>query len=98
MGGFDLAQARDLDALAAASEAGGIALLAPARAAAAVMPERAVDAAEAASLGYGQRIAPSPQEGPVAAVGPDGALVAVLENTVRDGETRARPVLVHAPR
>jgi len=98
VGGFDLDRAADLDTLAAASEAGTIALIGPADAAGAVMPVRRVDAAEAAALGYGQRIDASDDEGPVAAVDPEGVLVAVLGDERRDGVVRARPVIVLAPR
>ncbi|WP_419183546.1 tRNA pseudouridine(55) synthase TruB [Serinibacter arcticus] len=98
VGGFDVDGAADLDTLAAAGEGDGIVLLPPAAAAAAVMTVREVDAAETASLGYGQRIAPSGTEAPVAAVDPDGVLVAVLADETRDGVVRARPVIVLAPR
>ncbi len=62
-------------------------------AARAAFPVRDVTAAEAVSLGYGQRLDATGQAGPVAAIDPDGRLVALLE----DAGATARPVIVLAP-
>jgi tRNA pseudouridine55 synthase len=51
---------------------------------------RALDGAEAAALAAGRPLAPTGTSGPVAAVGPDGRLVAVIE----DERGRARPRVV----
>ena len=78
-----------------------MALLALAQAARRTLPVRAVDAAEAHELSHGRRITAtgtpdggsSQAEAPVvAAIGPDGDLVALL----RDAGGHARPVLVLA--
>jgi tRNA pseudouridine55 synthase len=66
------------------------ALLDPA-AAMASTPTRALDPEEAAALANGRALAPTGRPGPVAAVGPDGRLVAVVED--RDGRARPRVVL-----
>jgi tRNA pseudouridine55 synthase len=66
------------------------AVLDPAAAMAAT-PTRALDGAEAAALANGRALAPTGRSGPVAAVGPDGRLVAVVED--RDGRARPRVVL-----
>lgn len=59
------------------------------------LPTRELTEAEARALGYGQRIgsARPGRTGPVAALGPDGRLVAVLDET----GTRARSLVVLAP-
>jgi tRNA pseudouridine55 synthase len=54
-------------------------------------PTRALDAGEAAALANGRALEPTGRPGPVAAVGPDGRLVAVVED--RDGRARPRVVL-----
>jgi tRNA pseudouridine55 synthase len=54
-------------------------------------PTRALDAAEAAALANGRALEPTGRPGPVAAVAPDGHLVAVVED--RDGRARPRVVL-----
>lgn len=56
-------------------------LLDMARAAAAVMPVHELTEADERALGYGQRIASGPGGAAVAAVGPTGRLVAVLDET-----------------
>jgi tRNA pseudouridine55 synthase len=76
----------ELEALAAAG--GRLPLLAPA--AALSMAVRPLTAAEAAALANGQSLAPSGHPEPVAALAPDGRLVAV----VQDGDGRARPRVV----
>ena len=66
------------------------AVLDPAAAMASV-PTRALDGEEAAALANGRALGPTGRPGPVAAVGPDGRLVAVVED--RDGRARPRVVL-----
>jgi tRNA pseudouridine55 synthase len=55
-------------------------------------PTRTLDADEAAALANGRALDPTGRPGPVAAVGPDGRLVAVVE----DSAGRARPRVVLA--
>src|SRR5512133_138530 len=55
-------------------------------------PTRALDAGEAAALTNGRALEPTGRAGPVAAVGPDGRLVAVIE----DSAGQARPMVVLA--
>ncbi|MBC9821412.1 tRNA pseudouridine(55) synthase TruB [Terrabacter sp. MAHUQ-38] len=88
VGRFALDAAIPLDALAAAAEAegpDGIPLLPIADAARAQLPVHEVSAADAVRLGHGQRIASaftgSAGADAVAAIGPDGRLVAVLDET-----------------
>ena len=54
-------------------------------------PTRALDGEEAAALANGRALEPTGRPGPVAAVGPDGRLVAVVED--REGRARPRVVL-----
>jgi tRNA pseudouridine55 synthase len=49
-------------------------------AATAVFPRRELTPGEAVALGYGQRIPATGEPGLVAAVGPDGRLVALVED------------------
>jgi tRNA pseudouridine55 synthase len=60
-------------------------------AAMATTPTRGLDGEEAAALANGRALEPTGRPGPVAAVGPDGRLVAVVED--RDGRARPRVVL-----
>jgi tRNA pseudouridine55 synthase len=69
------------DAAAALAAGGGPGVLPMTDAATAVFPRRDLTAAEATALGYGQRIAASGTAGLVAAVAPDGRLVALVEDT-----------------
>jgi tRNA pseudouridine55 synthase len=86
VGPYGLDVAHTLDDLAA-----DLTVLPLADAAARVFPVRRLDSAEAATLRYGQRLGPSGVgDGPVAALGPDGSLVALLE----DRGDRARSLLV----
>ncbi|PZR55391.1 tRNA pseudouridine(55) synthase TruB [Xylanimonas oleitrophica] len=97
VGGHTLQAARTLEGMEAQADADGVlATIAPAEAARAYLPVRQVTEQEAVDLGFGRWVAPSGRPGPVAAVGPDGALVALLEDTRRQGEDLARPVLVLA--
>jgi tRNA pseudouridine55 synthase len=83
VGPYALDAAHTLDELAAE-----LAVLPLADAASAVFPVRRLDAAEATTLRYGQRLAASDLgDGPVAALGPDGDLVALLED--RAGQARS---------
>jgi tRNA pseudouridine55 synthase len=89
VGPYGLERARTLDALAEE-----LVVLPLADAASAVLPVRRLSEAEATTLRYGQRLpASSLGEGPVAALGPRGDLVAVLED--RGGQ--ARSLLVVPP-
>jgi tRNA pseudouridine55 synthase len=81
---------RDAHTLAELEEKLEGAVLDPAAAMAAA-PTRALDAGEAAALANGRALEPTGRPGPVAAVGPDGRLVAVVED--RDGRARPRVVL-----
>lgn len=97
VGGFRLDGAVTMDEAARRAESeSGLApsLLSPAAAAGRVMPLRQVSAAEAADLRHGRWLAPSQLPGPTAAIAPDGALLAVLEDQQRCGEVLARPVIV----
>jgi tRNA pseudouridine55 synthase len=98
VGGYDLAGASTLEELEAQADADGVLATLPlADAARATFPVRELSADEARALGYGQWVPASGERGTVAAVGPDGALVALLEDTRRRGEALAKPVLVLAP-
>ncbi|WP_256842458.1 tRNA pseudouridine(55) synthase TruB [Ornithinimicrobium cryptoxanthini] len=81
VGGFDLASAATLEQL---EQDGVSAHLVPlAEAATATFPSRTLSAQEAIDLGHGKRL-PAAQAGrtePVAAIGPDGVLVAMLDET-----------------
>ena len=89
VGPYGLDRCRTLDELAA-----DLALLPAADAARAAFPVRELTADEATALSYGKRLASAGDvDGPVAALGPDGTLVALL--TERSGT--ARPLLVLAP-
>lgn len=95
VGGFGLDGAKTLDDLAATDPAVPLPVTPPAAAARAVMATRALTAAEVRELGFGRRIdrRGEPDGRPVAAVAPDGTLVAVL--TV--AADHLRPALVLAP-
>lgn len=99
VGRFGLSDAVSLDELAARSEAqgrDGIPLLPMSDAARAQLPVHEVTAEDARALGYGQRIASAvPGAEAVAAIDPDGQLVAVLDETRRTA--RARVVFAPAP-
>lgn len=96
VGGFALQSAVPLEALDPETGPGPAAhLLDLAEAARATLPARELDEAQARALGYGQRIE-SAEPGrlvPVAAFGPDGTLVAVLD----ESRAQARPRVVLAP-
>lgn len=88
VGDFRLSGAVPLDRLV--EEGPGEHLVGLANAAAAAFPVRRLDAAEARALGFGQRI-PSAEPGrtdPVAALGPDGQLVALLDETGPEARSR----------
>jgi tRNA pseudouridine55 synthase len=97
VGRFGLADAVSLDELTATSEAqgrDGIPLLPVAEAARAQLPVHDVSAEEARALGYGQRIRSAVAGADaVAAIDPDGQLVAVLDET----RPTARAKVVFAP-
>lgn len=97
VGGHTLADARTLEAMEAQADADGVLATIPlADAARATFPVRPLSADEARDLGYGRPITPTGRAETVAAIGPDGALVALLEDSRRRGEDLARPVLVLA--
>ncbi|MGN8246347.1 tRNA pseudouridine(55) synthase TruB [Cellulomonas soli] len=102
VGGYFLEHAADLDQLAQTPDDVPLAVLGLAEAARATFACRELSEPEARALSYGQRIdwvapASTPRDArddlPVAAFGPDGSLVALLEQR---GE-KAVPVLVLAP-
>jgi tRNA pseudouridine55 synthase len=98
VGPYRLSDALTLDELAA-----GLRVIPLAEAAAAAFPVRALTQEQARVLGHGARLEPSGpapgldggegRAGPVAAIGPDGTLVALLQD--RDGA--AVPVAVFVP-
>ncbi len=95
VGGFDLSRCHTVEALERAAAAGGLPLVALGAAARAALPVREVTDAQARALGYGQRL-PSAQPGrpgPVAALAPDGVLVAVLD----ESQPTTRSLAVLAP-
>lgn len=95
VGGYGLDVARTLEDLDDWPEDVPIEVLPLAAAARATFPVRDLTVAEAAALSYGKRIDAGPPTAsePVAAIGPDDVLVALLET--REGQ--AAPVLVFAP-
>ncbi|WP_131105146.1 tRNA pseudouridine(55) synthase TruB [Ornithinimicrobium sufpigmenti] len=99
VGDLDLDTAVTLDQLDPEQGPGPTAYLVDlASAARAALPVRELTEPEARALGYGQRI-PAEQPGrprPVAAIGPDGRLVAVLDES-RKREPLARALVVFAP-
>ncbi len=94
VGGFRLDQAHDFDALVQA-QGSPVPLVPMGEAAGAAFPSRSVTAEQAQALGHGRRIpADEPgRSGPVAAIGPDGALVAVLD----ERGSSARSLVVFPP-
>jgi tRNA pseudouridine55 synthase len=91
VGSFAEATAATVARLEAAAASGGLGeLLVDPAAAMASAATRALDSAEAAALAVGRPLAPSGTTGPVAAIAPDGRLVAVIE----DDRGRARPRVV----
>jgi tRNA pseudouridine55 synthase len=89
VGPYDLSVAHTLDELA-----GQLTVLPLAQAAAAAFPVRELDADQARSLSHGGRLPGAGGEtGPVAAFGPDGTLIALVQE--KDGE--ARPLAVFVP-
>jgi len=88
VGPYGLGQARGLDELAA-----GLRVIPLAEAAAAAFPVRPLTEAEAQSLSHGASLNAAGAAGPVAALAPDGTLIALVEE--RAG--RARPLAVFVP-
>lgn len=98
VGGYGLDRARTLAEMEAQADADGVlATLPSADAARAAFEVRELTEAEATALGHGRWIEPSGVAGTLAGIGPDGVLVALLEDATRRGERLARPVLVLAP-
>lgn len=95
IGQIDLAQAASLEDLIEAKEADRpLPLIPMEEAVARLFPTRTVSQAEARDLAYGRPLAPSEQETTTAALGPDGRLLALLENKRRRGKLQAAPILV----
>nr|WP_211207241.1 tRNA pseudouridine(55) synthase TruB [Stackebrandtia nassauensis] len=90
VGGFTLAEARTLDELSGTDNPITHTTVETVRR---LMPIREIEAEETRKLGYGQKLTPSGQPGPYAAVGPGDVVVAVL---TEDGRG-ARPEIVLAP-
>lgn len=93
VGPFGVDGAHPLDDLLAAGglAAGGVdARISPAAAAQRLFPVRQVDREEATALGHGRSLSPTGTEHLVAALGPEGDLVALLQDT----GAGARPILV----
>jgi len=89
VGPYGLERAHTLEQLQAS-----FVLLPAAEAARAAFPVRDLTDEEVTALGYGKRLAAAGQgEGPIAAISPDGRLVALLS----ESGAQARPVLVLAP-
>lgn len=89
VGPYRLSDALTLDQLAA-----GLRVIPLAQAAAAAFPVRALTEAEADSLSHGASLgATGAGKGPVAALSPDGVLIALVE----EREGRARPLAVFVP-
>lgn len=98
VGGFNLADASTLEEHSMQVEADGVLRTVPlADAARAVFPVRELTPDESRALSYGQRIAPSGTSETTAGIGPDGELVALIEDERRRSEDLARPVIVFAP-
>lgn len=102
VGPFDVGAARTLPVLVEevaaqveAADPAGLSVMSPTDAATACFPVRRLTDAEARAVAVGQVLdASGTGDGVVAALGPDGAVVALLQ----DRAGRARPVLVLAPR
>jgi tRNA pseudouridine55 synthase len=91
VGSFDEADARSLDDLQTLAESGRLdqVVIEPATALA-PLGVRPLSPREAVALASGQTLSPTGRDGPVAAVGPDGDLVGVIQ----DGAGRARSKVV----
>jgi tRNA pseudouridine55 synthase len=80
VGPYDLAMARTIEQLAAERQATGLGVLPLADAVAAAFPRRDVSAVEARKVSHGARLAAiGLGPGPVGVFGPDGALLALVE-------------------
>lgn len=98
VGGYGIGGARTLEELAAQVDSEGVLTTLPLAAAArATLQARELDAERVRALSYGQWIDAGGLAGTTAAFGPDGELVALLEDTRRAGRALARPVLVFTP-
>lgn len=95
VGAFDLGQAHDLEALMSLDDPERVPVVPLAEAARAQFPVHELTGPEARALGFGQRVdsAAPLRTDPVAAFGPDGRLVAVLDESGH----KARPHVVFAP-
>lgn len=98
VGGYAIDGASTLSELEAQVERDGVLVTLPlADAARATFPVRDLTPEERNALSYGKWVDPSPQDTTTAAIGDDGSLVALLENVVREGKHKAKPVIVFAP-
>ncbi|MGC5168442.1 tRNA pseudouridine(55) synthase TruB [Luteimicrobium sp. DT211] len=97
VGGYALVAARTLEQLEAQADADGVLATLPlADAARAAFPVRELDAADAAALSHGRALPPTGEPGVHAAIGPDGTLVALVEDAPGKGGVLARPAVVFA--
>ncbi|GMA26460.1 tRNA pseudouridine synthase B [Luteimicrobium album] len=97
VGGYDLAGASTLEQLEAQADADGVLATLPlADAARATFPVRELDDTDAAALGHGRALPPAGEPGVHAAIGPDGTLVALVEDVQGKGGLLARPAVVFA--
>ncbi|GAA4848930.1 tRNA pseudouridine(55) synthase TruB [Luteimicrobium xylanilyticum] len=97
VGGYDLAGARTLEQLEAQADADGVLATLPlADAARATFPVRELDDDDAAALGHGRALPAAGEPGVHAAIGPDGTLVALVEDSKGKGGLLARPAVVFA--
>jgi tRNA pseudouridine55 synthase len=92
VGRFEIERAASLDALSAAGSVDSALLPLPA-AVAQTFPRRGLTADEAREVSFGRRIEPFGSAGPVGAFGPDGAVVALME----DRDDVARALVVFTP-
>lgn len=90
VGGFTLAEAQTLEALAERDDPVTLPLAAATER---VLPRRDVDADAARVLGHGGPLPPRGWEGPYGVFGPDGGVIAI----VRERDGKARPEVVLAP-
>jgi tRNA pseudouridine55 synthase len=94
VGPYDISAARTLDDLASGGPGAELGMVPLAEAAAAAFPARLLTEPEARSLAHGVSLPwAGPPPGPVAAFGPDGSLIALVEE--RGGT--ARPLAVFVP-
>ncbi|GAA2233722.1 tRNA pseudouridine(55) synthase TruB [Rarobacter faecitabidus] len=97
IGGFAVADARTTAQLEEITERDlALPVQQLAAAAGAVLPVRRLSGDEVTELGFGRAIEASGVPGPVAAIGEDESLVALVQDSKRRGETKAWPLAVLA--